>query len=122
MDFFMVGAIETARIFIPIWPFLERHRLVASGITGFGRASMSNFAPQAVSTLYHFEIAENRRGYWVAEDHDGLVGGVFRSRKAALRFALFEAAGDSARVRLLPAEGPLFPARSTGTISKRDRH
>jgi len=74
-------------------------------------------------TPYHFEIAEDRRGYWVAEDHEGLVGGVFRTRKAALRFALFEAAGDSARIRVLPADGPRFPAPSSSSASsKKDRH
>jgi hypothetical protein len=63
---------------------------------------MSRFAPQAVFNRHHFVITENRRGYWVAEDEEGLIGGVFRSRKDALRFALFEAAGDSACVRVLP--------------------
>ena len=51
---------------------------------------------------HHFEIAENGRGYWVAQDREGLIGGVFRTQKDALRFALFEAAGDSACVRMLP--------------------
>jgi hypothetical protein len=50
---------------------------------------MSNFAPRAVFTPHHFEIAENARGYWVGQ-------------KDALRFALFEVAGDSACVRVLP--------------------
>jgi hypothetical protein len=56
---------------------------------------MSSFAPQPVLTPHHFEIVENARGYWLAKDEEGLIGGVFR-------FALFEVAGDSARVRLLP--------------------
>ena len=51
---------------------------------------------------HHFEIAENGRGYWLAQDREGLIGGVFRTQKDALRFALFEAAGDSACVRMLP--------------------
>ena len=63
---------------------------------------MSSFAPQAVFTPHHFEIAENARGYWVAKDKEGLIGGVFRTQKDALRFALFEVAGDSACVRVLP--------------------
>jgi len=63
---------------------------------------MSNFAPQAVFTPHYFEIAENARGYWVAKDKEGLIGGVFRTQKDALRFALFEVAGDSACVRVLP--------------------
>jgi hypothetical protein len=39
----------------------------------------------------------------VAQDREGLIGGVFRTQKDALRFALFEAAGDSACVRVLSA-------------------
>jgi hypothetical protein len=62
---------------------------------------MSSFAPQPVSTPHHFEIAENRRGYWVAQDKEGLIGGVFRTQKDAIRFALFEVGGDSACVRVI---------------------
>jgi hypothetical protein len=106
--------------------FLSVHSLfwgvtkpVGYRINRIGRATMSNFSPRAVLTPYHFEIAQNGRGYWVAKDDEGLIGGVFRSQKDALHFALFEAAGDSARVRVLPADGPRFPAPSS---SKRDRH
>jgi hypothetical protein len=67
---------------------------------------MSSFAPQAVLTPHHFEIAENARGYWVVQDKEGLIGGVFRTQKDALRFALFEVAGDSAYVRVLPRTRP----------------
>jgi hypothetical protein len=63
---------------------------------------MSTFTPRPVLTPHHFEIAENHQGYWVAQDREGLIGGVFRTQKDALRFALFEAAGDSACVRVLP--------------------
>ena len=62
---------------------------------------MSSFAPAAVFTPHHFEVSENGRGYWVAEDKEGLIGGVFRTQKDALRFALFEAAGDSACVKVI---------------------
>jgi len=71
---------------------------------------MSNFVPQPVSTPHHFEIAENRRGYWVAQDKEGLIGGIFRTQKDAIRFALFEVGGDSACVRVLPAK----PVRRRG--------
>jgi hypothetical protein len=70
---------------------------------------MSSFAPRPILTPYHFEIVQNERGYWIAKDKEGLVGGVFLTQKDALRFALFEVAGDSACVRILPADG----ARST---------
>ena len=46
---------------------------------------MSSFAPAAVLTLHHFEVSENGRGYWVAKDKEGLIGGVFRTQKDALR-------------------------------------
>ncbi len=73
---------------------------------------MSSFAPQPVLSPPHFEIVENGPGYWVAKDEEGLIGGVFRSQKEALRFALFEVAGDSARVRLL-TRPPHLPAEGT---------
>ena len=63
---------------------------------------MSSVAHFPVSTPHHFEIAQNGRGYWVAQDSEGLIGGVFRTEKDALRFALFEVGGDSACVRVLP--------------------
>jgi len=71
-------------------------------INKLGRKSMSSFAPLPVLTPHHFEIAENGRGYWVAKDREGLIGGVFRTQKDALRFALFEVGADSACVRVLP--------------------
>jgi len=46
---------------------------------------MSSFAPLPVSTPHHFEIAQNGRGYWVAKDKEGLIGGVFRTQKDAFR-------------------------------------
>ena len=64
---------------------------------------MPNFAPAAVLTLHHFEVSENGRGHWVAKDEEGLIGGVFRTQKDALRFALFEAAGDSTCVKVIPS-------------------
>ena len=65
---------------------------------------MSSFAPFRVSTPHRFEIARNGRGYWVAKDKEGLIGGVFRTQKDALRFALFEVGGDSACVQILSAD------------------
>jgi len=62
---------------------------------------MSSFSPLAVHTPHHFEICENGRGYWIAEDREGLIGGVFRTQRDAIRFALFEADGDSARVQVI---------------------
>lgn len=68
--------------------------------------SMCSFATLTVFTPHRFEITENERGYWVAKDKEGLIGGVFRCQKDAIRFALFEVAGDSACVRALPRIKP----------------
>ena len=35
-------------------------------------------------------IGRNRRGQWVAREQNGLYGGLFVSRTAAVRYALFE--------------------------------
>lgn len=35
-------------------------------------------------------IGQNRRGQWVAQEQSGLFGGLFKTRSAALRYALFE--------------------------------
>jgi hypothetical protein len=61
---------------------------------------MSDFFPRPVLPHYNFDIRRNSRGYWVAHDRDGLAGGTFLTRKDAIRFALFETGGDSARVHL----------------------
>lgn len=37
-----------------------------------------------------FLIGRNSRGNWVAKMKDGLIGGLFINRAAALKFALFE--------------------------------
>lgn len=67
---------------------------------------MSSFAPRAAFTPHHFEVSENGRGYWIAEDEEGLIGGVFRTQKDAIRFALFEVAGDTSCVRVRAPSKP----------------
>jgi len=42
---------------------------------------MSSLAPAAVLTPHHFEVSENDRGYWIAKDQEGLVGGYFALRR-----------------------------------------
>lgn len=37
-----------------------------------------------------FLLGQNRRGNWVVRDQDGKRGGLFVSRAAALKYALFE--------------------------------
>jgi hypothetical protein len=77
-----------------------------------GSTNMSCFTPQAIALPNHFEITENERGYWVASEEEGRIGGVFRTQKDALRFALFEAGGDSACVRLVAGTGSKSARRS----------
>jgi hypothetical protein len=67
---------------------------------------MPSFVPHAVPASHHFQVSMNERGYWVAEDREGLVGGVFRTQKDAIRFALDEAAGEKQCVNVLcPGRG-----------------
>ena len=35
-------------------------------------------------------IGKNRRGNWVAQEHNGLYGGLFVNRAQAVKYALFE--------------------------------
>ena len=65
---------------------------------------MSSFAPHAVPASHHFQVSLNERGYWIAEDREGLIGGVFRTQKDAIRFALDEAAGEKEYVKVLLPE------------------
>jgi hypothetical protein len=37
-----------------------------------------------------FEVTENERGLWIVHERHGLTEGVFRTRRDAVRFALFE--------------------------------
>jgi hypothetical protein len=61
---------------------------------------MSDFAPQRASFPYHFEIAHDRHGHWIARDRGGLAGGTFLTRKDAMRFALSETGGDRNHVHV----------------------
>ena len=59
---------------------------------------MPNFAPHYVCRPHHFDIRHSCRGFWTARDREGLTGGIFLTRRDAIRFALFEAGGDAAYV------------------------
>jgi|AP3Bu8745761321_1050154.scaffolds.fasta_scaffold47001_1 hypothetical protein len=63
---------------------------------------MPAFAPQFGCSPYDFDIKRSPHGCWTARDRAGLTGGTFFTREDAVRFALFEVGGDSARVHLLP--------------------
>lgn len=64
--------------------------------------------PRPARAPHRFEITCDAQGHWRVRDQEGLVGGVFLTRKDALRFALGEAAGDPADVRVLA--GPALAA------------
>ena len=57
-----------------------------------------------------FVVSQNPRGQWVAREGDGLIEGVFRSQRDALRFALFES-GDPESVVVISGSG-MAPMRS----------
>jgi hypothetical protein len=63
--------------------------------------------PPVQRVLREFTIRQDQRGCWIARETHGLLGGVFVSYKAALRFALYEADGDAARVHIEPASDTL---------------
>src|SRR2546423_15132184 len=45
------------------------------------------------SETHHFDIARIARGLWNVADRYGMIGGMFRTRKAAFRFAMSETDG-----------------------------
>lgn len=69
---------------------------------------MLRFDPMpARRTSYEFTIRRNPGGCWLAEEKHGLLGGIFVTRKAAVRFALRETDRDADRVHIEPAPAPL---------------
>ena len=59
---------------------------------------MTSFAPHPVHSPYDFRIDRDRSGHWIVRERSALSGGVFLTRKDAIRFALFETGGDTSRV------------------------
>jgi hypothetical protein len=49
-----------------------------------------------------FFVGTNSRGHWVVQDEQHLIGGLFISRAAALRFALFENSNNPQAVIMVP--------------------
>ncbi|MBB6483562.1 hypothetical protein [Rhizobium lusitanum] len=48
------------------------------------------FHNRLASTPARFMIGRDRRGSWIVQDREGLVGGLFRNEAAALHFAAEE--------------------------------
>ena len=64
--------------------------------------------PPGQRALRAFTIRRDNRGRWLADETHGLMGGVFASRKEAVRFALREADGDAERVHVEPVSDLLY--------------
>ncbi len=47
-------------------------------------------------------LGQDRRGNWVVRDKSGACGGLFIDRKAAIRFAIYEADGAPRAVVMVP--------------------
>lgn len=54
-----------------------------------------------------FIIGRDRRGSWIVQDRQGLVGGLFRNEAAALHFAAEECNHNTADICLAP-EGTIL--------------
>ncbi|HEY5798364.1 MAG TPA: hypothetical protein VIU82_25460 [Bosea sp. (in: a-proteobacteria)] len=53
------------------------------------------------SASHLFLVGRSQAGFWVARDLEGQAEGIFRDKKAAIRFALFEG-GHANAVMLSP--------------------
>jgi hypothetical protein len=58
--------------------------------------AMASLALPRCRQPHHFDIARSGHGLWRVEDREKLIGGTFRTRKDAVRFAMFETNGDRA--------------------------
>jgi hypothetical protein len=59
---------------------------------------------------HQFDITRGGDGLWHVDDQEGLIGGVFRTRKAAFRFAMFEADWDRKCIHFHTARAGLHEA------------
>jgi hypothetical protein len=71
---------------------MEDHPLRREAMTPFRRKSTVKLVepPSCSSRSTIVFIGKNSRGNWVAQEQDGLYGGLFTNRAAAVRYALFE--------------------------------
>jgi len=59
-------------------------------------------------------IGKNRRGQWIAQEQNGLYGGLFVSRAQAIKYALFENGQHPETVVELPREIELDMGKNSG--------
>jgi hypothetical protein len=67
---------------------------------------MTNFDPHPVASSLHFYILPDHRGHWIVRERSDLAGGVFSTRKGAIRFALSETGGDASQLEVFRAAQP----------------
>lgn len=60
--------------------------------------------PSCSSPTAIFFIGRNSRGNWIAQEQNGLYGGLFVNRAQALKYALFENGGHPEAIIELPRE------------------
>lgn len=65
-----------------------------------GKALKHDIA-RAVSGV-RFTVGRDENGCWIVQDRDGLVGGIFRDRAAAVHFAIFESDHQPGAVCCVP--------------------
>ena len=64
-------------------------------------------------------IGRNRRGQWVAQEQNGLYGGLFVSRAQAIKYALFENGQHLETIVELPREIELDMSRPLQAATRR---
>jgi hypothetical protein len=63
-------------------------RALGTLFEGFIMNHLACFRP--VIDHRRFVVSQNSQGHWIAREGTGLIEGVFRSQRDAVRFALFE--------------------------------
>jgi hypothetical protein len=79
-------------------------------------SATTTLAPGRSPHPHHFDIARSSHGLWRVEDYEGLIGGIFRTRKDAVRFAMFETDGDRTCIHF--RTGRAHAARQDGSSGR----
>jgi hypothetical protein len=58
---------------------------------------------ETVPTPHRFVVGRDFEGRWIARDEQGLTGGVFADRSAAVHFAAAESNHQAGAIRFVPA-------------------
>lgn len=63
----------------------------------------SSLISEASSAIHRFLIGRDGEGHWIARDEQGLTGGVFADRTAAVHFAATESHHQHGAIKFAPA-------------------